>query len=74
VTITVLDTYSAMTRILRAPAADRAALLRSMLEPVTGMFRYFPGEVDLVDMHLKSFGFPLDRDEDRCLGSDAART
>jgi len=26
-----------------------------------GMFRYFPGEVDLLMMHLMSFGFPLDR-------------
>lgn len=71
-TITVLDTYSAMRQILRAPAADRVGLLRSMLEPVTGMFRYFPGEVDLVDMHLRAFGFPVDRDEDRCL--DALET
>jgi uncharacterized protein YjaZ len=67
VTITVLDTYSAMKRILRAPATDRAEMMRSMLEPVTGMFRYFPGDVDLVAMHQMAFGFPVDRDEDRCL-------
>jgi uncharacterized protein YjaZ len=72
VTITVLDTYSAMKQILRAPAADRVDLLRSMLEPVSGMFRYFPGEVDLVAMHGMASGFPLDRDEERCL--DALET
>ncbi|MFC4563074.1 DUF2268 domain-containing protein [Nocardiopsis mangrovi] len=71
-TINVLDTYSAMGRILRAPAADRAALLGAMLEPLRGMYRYAPGEIDPVDMHRQSFGFPLDRDEERCL--DALET
>ncbi|KFZ81063.1 peptidase [Amycolatopsis sp. MJM2582] len=66
-TITVLDTYPAMREILRAPRADRAALLKAMVEPAAGMYRYFPGDVDLVAMHAMSFGFPLDRDEDRCL-------
>lgn len=31
------------------------------------MYRYFPGEVDLVEMHGMSSGFPLSGDEDRCL-------
>ncbi|MCO1582699.1 DUF2268 domain-containing protein [Crossiella sp. SN42] len=66
-TITVLDTHTAMTGILRAPVADRPELLRAMLEPMAGMYRYFPGDVDLVAMHLASAGFPLDRDEQRCL-------
>jgi uncharacterized protein YjaZ len=69
VTITVVDTYAEMTRILRAPAQDRAELLRSMLEHVKGMYRYFPGEVDLVEFHQRSSGFPIDRDEDRCLSA-----
>ncbi|MFE3456774.1 DUF2268 domain-containing protein [Nocardiopsis aegyptia] len=66
-TITVPDTLSAMRAILRAPAADRRDLLGSMLEPSRPMYRYAPGEVDLVDLHLRSAGFPLDRDEDACL-------
>jgi uncharacterized protein YjaZ len=66
-TITVLDTYPAMRAILRAPQADRPGLLKAMLEPAAGMYRYFPGEVDLVAMHRMGSGFPLDRDEDRCL-------
>ncbi|MGW4404116.1 DUF2268 domain-containing protein [Nonomuraea sp. NPDC004702] len=65
--ITVLDTCSAMRRILLAPVADRAGLLRSMLEPNAGMYRYYPGEVDLVSVHLQTSGFPIDRDEERCL-------
>ncbi|MEU6431832.1 DUF2268 domain-containing putative Zn-dependent protease [Microbispora sp. NPDC046973] len=70
--ITVLDTYSAMRRILLAPVADRADLLRSMLEPIRGMYRHHPGEVDLVAVHLQTSGFPIDRDEERCL--DALET
>lgn len=58
-TITVLDTCSAMKQILRAPAADRTAMLHSMLEPVRDMYRYFPGDVDLVAMHHQASGFPL---------------
>ncbi|WP_194816329.1 DUF2268 domain-containing protein [Nocardia sp. XZ_19_385] len=70
--ITVLDTYPDIRRILRAPLAERTELLRAMLEPVTDMYRYFPGEVDLVAMHQMASGFPLDRDEQRCL--DALET
>jgi len=67
--ITVLDTYSAMRRILLAPVADRVDLLRSMLEANTGMYRYHPGEVDLVAVHRETSGFPIDRDEERCLAA-----
>ncbi|QVQ52815.1 peptidase [Spiractinospora alimapuensis] len=66
-TINVLDTHTAMTRVLSAPTADRAAELRTMLEPIAGMYRYAPGDVDLVAVHHQTFGFPIDRDEDRCL-------
>ncbi|MFI8852589.1 DUF2268 domain-containing putative Zn-dependent protease [Streptomyces sp. 891-h] len=65
--ITVLDTCSAMRRILTAPVADRVGLLRSMLEANKGMYRYHPREVDLVATHLETSGFPVDRDEERCL-------
>lgn len=65
--ISVLDTHSAMTRVLRAPTADRPALLRAMLQPIVGMYRFAPGDVDLVAVHQQTFGFPIDRDEDRCL-------
>ncbi|MBB5957998.1 uncharacterized protein YjaZ [Saccharothrix tamanrassetensis] len=65
-TITVLDTYPAIRGILRSPLSERPGLLRAMLEPAAGMYRYFPGEVDLVEMHRMGSGFPLDRDEKRC--------
>ena len=60
-TITVVDTAAGMDAVLRADGPDRAPLLRTMLAPMQGMFRYFPGEVDAVAMHTMSFGFPLDR-------------
>ncbi|RZQ65860.1 DUF2268 domain-containing protein [Amycolatopsis suaedae] len=66
-TITVLDTYPAMREILRAPREERDGLLAAMVEPAAGMYRYFPGEVDLVALHRMASGFPLDRDEERCL-------
>ncbi len=66
VAIDVLDTYTAMRGILMAPLEQRSALLEQMLRPVAGMYRYFPGEVDLVAMHRMASGFPLDRDEERC--------
>lgn len=65
--ITVLDTDTAMRKILRAPVNERAALLEEMWRPVAGMYRYFPGPVDLVAMHAASSGFPLDRDTGACL-------
>lgn len=38
-----------------------------MLQPAAGMYRYFPGEVDLVLMHRMASGFPIDRDTHQCL-------
>ena len=60
-TITVLDTSAGMDAVLGSGEAVRADTLREMLTPMAGMFRYFPGTVDLVAMHTMSFGFPLDR-------------
>lgn len=65
-TITVLDTETAMREILQAEPAERSELLRRTIEPAAGMYRYFPGEVDLVAMHTMSSGFPLDRDQEAC--------
>ncbi|WP_232664029.1 DUF2268 domain-containing protein [Pseudonocardia sp. TRM90224] len=66
-TITVIDSYAAMREILHAPLADRPALLRRMLEPVAGMYRFFPGEPDLVDLHQMGSAFRIDRDDERVL-------
>jgi uncharacterized protein YjaZ len=53
-----------MEAVLSASSDEQTDALRSMLAPVEGMFRYFPGDVDLAVMHALSFGFPLDRCKD----------
>ncbi|MCQ1957442.1 DUF2268 domain-containing protein [Arthrobacter sp. zg-Y826] len=65
-TINVLDTAAGMEAVLQAAEGERSGLLRSMLVPMEGMYRYFPGQVDLAAMHGLSFGFPLDRDSESC--------
>ncbi|WP_242676712.1 hypothetical protein [Rhodococcus sp. ABRD24] len=65
-TITVLDTFTGMDTVLRAPTAERSARLTAMLTPMAGMYRFFPGEVDLEAMHRMSFGFPADRENEAC--------
>lgn len=59
--VSVLDTAAAMTAVLDAAEDQRADLVRAMWEPMTGMYRFFPGEVDLADVHRQSFGFAWDR-------------
>ena len=49
-----------MEAVQKAPEAEQGDVLRSVLAPMEGMFRYFPGEVDLLTMHAMSFGFPSD--------------
>ncbi|MCQ1995792.1 DUF2268 domain-containing putative Zn-dependent protease [Arthrobacter sp. zg-Y1171] len=65
-TIIVLDSAAGMEAVLQAAEGERSGLLRSMLAPMEGMCRYFPGQVDLAAMHGLSFGFPLDRDSESC--------
>lgn len=60
-TVTVLDTATGMRRVLDAPADRRADVLHEVLAPAADMYRWFPGDVDLVQMHAAGFGFPLDR-------------
>ncbi|BBG04731.1 MULTISPECIES: DUF2268 domain-containing protein [Pseudonocardia] len=66
-TFTVLDTGPAMREILHAAEQDRADLLRTALEPAAGLYRFYPGEPDLIRMHRMGPGFPLDRDVDLSL-------
>ncbi|WP_156759752.1 DUF2268 domain-containing protein [Microbacterium karelineae] len=64
-TVTMIDTASAMARVLNAPAADRDDLLREMWRPMAGMYHFVPGGPDLAEVHRQSFGFPPDADPDR---------
>lgn len=63
--IDVLDTRNGTDRILAAPLDRRPDLLRELLAPVAGMYRYFPGEPDLVALHHMGCGFRVDRDDER---------
>ena len=49
-TITVLDTAQAFRELLTAPVTDRPDLVRRMWEPMAGMFRFFPGGAQAVDI------------------------
>lgn len=62
--ITVVDAAGPIAEILDAEPSEGTELLRTLLEPTRPMYRYAPMEVDLVQMHQVSFGFPLDRDRD----------
>ncbi|PYF96337.1 Predicted Zn-dependent protease [Georgenia satyanarayanai] len=66
-TFTVLDSHTAMRRVLTAPVEERATLVRPLLDRAAGMYRYFPGEVDVVEMHHLGNGFRLDREDHRYL-------
>lgn len=59
-TLSIVDTKNGLEAVLKAHGAERTQTLRSVLTPMEGMFRYFPGEIDLLMMHSMSFGFPLD--------------
>ncbi|ALD13873.1 DUF2268 domain-containing protein [Clavibacter capsici] len=63
-TITMIDSASAMQRILDSPEGERAGLVREMWAPLAGMYRFAPGEVDLAEAHRGVSGFPWDRDLD----------
>lgn len=65
--LTVLDSSTAMRAALQTPTGDRADAMRPVLEQASGMYRYFPGEVDVVEMHHLSSGFRLDVDDERYL-------
>ncbi|WP_291478306.1 DUF2268 domain-containing putative Zn-dependent protease [Corynebacterium sp.] len=60
--ITVLDSRRAMTAVIDAPVDSRADLVRAMWEPMSGMFRYFPGDVDAAEVDRRSLGFAWDGD------------
>ncbi len=59
-TVSVIDTASAMTAILDAAQDRRADLVREMWAPMSGMYRFVPGEIDLAQAHRQSFGFAWD--------------
>lgn len=56
-TISVIDSASAMSRILHAIPDARADLVRDMWFPLAGMYHFVPGGVDMASIHRQNFGF-----------------
>ncbi len=56
-TISVIDSASAMSRVLRAAPDARADLVRDMWSPLAGMYHFVPGGVDMATVHRQNFGF-----------------
>lgn len=68
-TITVLDTNAAMREILAAPTQRRADVARPQLERIRGIYRYVPGEIDVIALHHQAGSFRLDIDDARYLSA-----
>ncbi|MBZ2195512.1 DUF2268 domain-containing protein [Occultella gossypii] len=66
-TFIVLDSLTAMREVLALPVAERAEAARPFLSEAAGMYRYFPGEPDVVELHHLGAGFRLDTDDARYL-------
>ncbi|KIP52579.1 DUF2268 domain-containing protein [Leucobacter komagatae] len=64
-TISVLDSATAMRQILTVTADERAPLIRDMWAPLSGMYRFVPGGVDMADVHRQNFGFDWDLPTDQ---------
>ncbi|MFP7834914.1 DUF2268 domain-containing protein [Marisediminicola sp. LYQ134] len=64
-TISLIDSASAMARILGAASDERVTLVREMWAPMAGMYHFIPGGVDLADVHRQNFGFDWDDSSDR---------
>jgi uncharacterized protein YjaZ len=64
-TISMIDSASAMTRILNATPEARPDLVREMWAPMAGMYHFIPGGLDMADVHRQNFGFDADANADR---------
>ncbi|WP_231442626.1 DUF2268 domain-containing protein [Brevibacterium zhoupengii] len=64
-TISLIDSASAMRRVVDAEPQHRADLVRQMWEPMAGMYHFIPGGVDMAETHGQNFGFPLSDDAEQ---------
>ena len=56
----MIDSASGMRRVLTADAKDRDDLIRDMWAPMSGMYHFIPGGVDMATVHQQNFGFRPD--------------
>lgn len=64
-TVSLIDSASAMTRILNATPEARPELVREMWAPMAGMYHFIPGGLDMATVHRQNFGFNPDESSDR---------
>lgn len=70
--ISMIDSDAQMRRVLNAPQSQRTDAIRTLWEPMGGMFQFVPSGLDMVRVHEQNFGFPTD-DSSRATVEDALR-
>ncbi len=63
-TISLIDSASAMARILDAAPDMRADLVREMWAPMAGMYHFIPDGLDMASVHRQNFGFDWENSSD----------
>jgi len=64
-TISLIDTASAMARVLDADPDVRADLVREMWAPMAGMYHFIPDGLDMASVHRQNFGFEWENSSDQ---------
>lgn len=65
--ISIIDTATAIRGVVAAPESQRADLIRELWAPVAPIYSFVPGGVDLAAVHTQNFGFPTDHSADQIL-------
>jgi uncharacterized protein YjaZ len=63
--ISLVDSASAMARVLDATPDTRADLVRTMWAPMAGMYHFIPDGLDMASVHRQNFGFDWDNSSDQ---------
>ncbi|MBF4459300.1 DUF2268 domain-containing protein [Pseudoclavibacter sp. VKM Ac-2867] len=64
-TISLIDSASAMARVLDATPHKRADLVREMWAPMAGMYHFIPAQLDMASIHRQNFGFDWEESSDQ---------
>jgi uncharacterized protein YjaZ len=64
-TISLIDSASAMARVLDAAPDMRADLVREMWAPMAGMYHFIPDGLDMASVHRQNFGFDWENSSDQ---------
>jgi len=64
-TISLIDSASAMARVLDATPDMRADLVREMWAPMAGMYHFIPDGLDMASVHRQNFGFDWENSSDQ---------